>query len=186
MLAPLPFLNTMPIDAKILSNIESTIDQPIWFVSMYFTLKGIKIIIIIAYFWDGGGLSLRNENILKHIMSTPGRTRTCPASLRGLTVARKLIRPKNIPISERTSMEIRNKCDLGGLGGLAAIYIVHIIEIVARKLRRIILFHSGLVTFRFLHWNLHPLIFKVLGPGGRDHDCQHQYYLSSHTPGHSK
>ena len=31
-----------------------------------------------------------------------------------------------------------------------------------------------------------PIIFVVLGPGGRDHDSQHPYNLSLETPRHSK
>ena len=68
-----------------------------------------------------------------------------------------------------------------------AIFMVNILKRIAGKLRRIILLHLGLITFRFHDWKtLKPLFVMVLGPGGRDHDSQNQYYLSLETPGHSK
>ena len=74
---------------------------------------------------------------------------------------------------------------LGGLGGF--IFIVHSIERTAGKLRRIALLQFGPVAFRFNYWEPpKTIICVVLGPGGRDHGSQHQYYLSLETPGHAK
>ena len=82
--------------------------------------------------------------------------------------------------------DIREKIGIWGLGGLGVIF-TNIIGRIARELRRIILFHLGLVTFRFHHWKTpKPLIFMVLGTGGGDHDSRNQYVLSLETPGHSK
>ena len=66
-------------------------------------------------------------------------------------------------------------------------FLVNIIRRIAGQLRSIILLHFGLITFR-IHYRktVDPLIFMVLGPGGRDHKSQNQYYLSLETPGHSK
>ena len=75
----------------------------------------------------------------------------------------------------------------GAFNYLGTIWIVNVIIRIARKLHRIILPHSGLVSFRFHHWKYPTsLTFMVLGPGGRDHDSQNQYDLSLETPGHSK
>ena len=49
---------------------------------------------------------------------------------------------------------------------------------ISQKLRIIILLHLGLETCRPHYWKtLKPLIFPVLGPGGRDHDSQNQLFL---------
>ena len=49
--------------------------------------------------------------------------------------------------------------------------IVNIIKRIARKLRRTILRHFGLVTFR-IHFRKtrKPITFMVCGPSGREHD----------------
>ena len=57
---------------------------------------------------------------------------------------------------------------------------------IAQKLRRIILLHFVLVTFRFLYGRtLKPLI-SLFSNSGRVNDSQNQYYLSLETPGHPK
>ena len=57
-------------------------------------------------------------------------------------------------------------------------------ERIARKLRRIILLHFGLVTFRIHHWK--TLHFHGFGSGGRDHDSRHQLFLILESPRYFK
>ena len=54
-------------------------------------------------------------------------------------------------ISDRKSREIREEMRFGGLGGPGAILTVSGMKRIARKLRRIILLHFRLITFRFYH-----------------------------------
>ena len=54
-----------------------------------------------------------------------------------------------------------------GSGGSGAIFIVSFIKRLAQKLRRIILLHFGLVTFRIhLKKTRKPYIFMISGLGG--------------------
>ena len=64
----------------------------------------------------------------------------------------------------------RNNVSLGG-----RCFIVNIIQRIARKLRRIIMLHSGLRTFKIHVGKTSKVnIFMVVGPGGRVHDSQNQ------------
>ena len=75
-------------------------------------------------------------------------------------------------------------CSLGVLGGSV---IANTIVGIAGKLRTMILLHFGLITFRIDDGIIRkPLIFMVLGPGGRDHDCQNQLFSSLETPRYFK
>ena len=57
---------------------------------------------------------------------------------------------------------------------------------LARKLRRIMLLHFGLVTFRFHFGETRkPIISMVFGPSGRDHDAQNQLLSTLDTPNDS-
>ena len=54
---------------------------------------------------------------------------------------------------------------------------------LAQELRRIILLHFGLVSFRIHSGKtLKPFIFMILGPRGLDHDPQNQVFLILETP----
>ena len=55
---------------------------------------------------------------------------------------------------------------------------------IAYKLRRIILLHFGLVTFRFAYWRTQTLHFHDFWISGRVPDSQNQYDLSLETPGY--
>ena len=72
--------------------------------------------------------------------------------------------------------------DLGS-GGSGAIVIGSFIKRLAQKLRRIILLHFGLVTFRtHLKRTRKTYIFMILGLSGRDHDVPNQLYSISGAP----
>ena len=73
---------------------------------------------------------------------------------------------------------------LGGLGG--SIFIVNIIERIAQKLRRILLLHLGLVTFR-IHFTKDrpPPIFMVFGFSDVSTTPKTNYFLSLEAPGYS-
>ena len=71
----------------------------------------------------------------------------------------------------------------GGLGGLGSHFDCEYNEKIARKLRRIILLHFGLLTLWIHDWKARKhFISMVLGPGGRDHDSQNQLFLIWETP----
>ena len=85
--------------------------------------------------------------------------------------------------------EFRKKLLIWGVGGLGGIQIVNIMKRIAGKLRKIILLHFGLVTFRIHSWKTRkPTIFMVLGPGGRDQGTPNIIYLWAHrdTPNNSR
>ena len=72
---------------------------------------------------------------------------------------------------------------LGGQGGLGVMFTVNIIKRLTEMVRRMILLHFGLMTFRIHYWKTRkPLIFMVLGPGGHDHDSQNQLFLILKAP----
>ena len=95
---------------------------------------------------------------------------------------------ENRLVSYRKSRNIWDELRIWGLKGFwGVIFIVDIIKRIAPKLRRTILLHFGLVTFRFHFGETRkPIIFTVFGLGGRDHDSQNQYHLSLETPGYFK
>ena len=76
----------------------------------------------------------------------------------------------------------RTNPDLGS-GGLGSIFIFNMIERLTEKPRRVILRHFGLITFG-IHFKKtpKPIIFTVLGPGGRDHDARNQLFATLDTP----
>ena len=70
---------------------------------------------------------------------------------------------------------------LRGSGG--GIFIVKDVGRLAPKLRIIIVFPFGLVTFRINFKKTRtPVIFMAFGPSGCDHDSQNQLYLVRETP----
>ena len=95
---------------------------------------------------------------------------------------RKLKAEKN-PMCYRKSRKIREKLRTWGLGGLEVISFVNIMKRIAQKLRKTILLHFGLVTFRFHYWKTRKVIIcMVSGPGGRDHDSPNQLFLIVEAP----
>ena len=81
-----------------------------------------------------------------------------------------------------TDMGIRKNADFGSRGSGGVICIVIIMKRIARKLRRIILLHFGLVAFRIHFWEIRQrFILMVFGPSGRGGDSQNQYHLSLET-----
>ena len=72
--------------------------------------------------------------------------------------------------------------DVGSRGVWRVICIVNIIQVLAEKLRKIILLHFGLLTFR-IHFreNRKLIIVMFSGLGGRVHEPRNQYYLSLET-----
>ena len=79
----------------------------------------------------------------------------------------------------------RTNCGFGVWGRVCgAIFIINFIaQRIGQTLRRIILLHLGLVTFRIHFRKIRkPFIFMVFGPSGRDHDSQNQLYLILGTP----
>ena len=62
----------------------------------------------------------------------------------------------------RKSRKIQEKATLGSGGVWGSIFIVSSLKRITRKLRRNILLHFGLITFRFHYWKaLKPLIFMI-------------------------
>ena len=90
-------------------------------------------------------------------------------------------------ISFRKSGKSRKNCGFEVQGVWGVILTVNIIKRIAQKLRRIILLHFGLVTFRFHYWETRkPITFIFFGPGGRDNESQYQFFSTLETPGYSK
>ena len=86
----------------------------------------------------------------------------------------------------------KNREDLGKFwisgsraSGGGGISIANFTKRIARKLRKIILPHLGLITFGINFGKTQqPIIFMVSGRGGRDHESPNQYDLPLETPGY--
>jgi len=60
-------LDCKPVELQILESISNSTAAPLRFAASYCRLKGITILILSLYMWDGEQLSERNENILNQI-----------------------------------------------------------------------------------------------------------------------
>ena len=104
-----------------------------------------------------GGLS-----VLMHLLGAASRA----------PVTHRFAGIENLCVLSGCELPIENPGGFGiwGLGGLAAHFDCKLKNRLARKLRRSILLHFGLITFRIHFWeSRQPLIFMVFGPGGHDH-----------------
>ncbi len=67
-------------------------------------------------------------------------------------------------ISDRESQKIMEKLQIWGRGGMGLILILNILKRIAQKLRRIILLHFGLVTFRIHFGMFFDLVHTTMTP----------------------